>query len=66
MVYFNVIVIFDNFSGVNIVNSVIYKFFSLQEGILVIKKRYLCFFGLIYYGLQVCCERLKQQLEEVS
>ena len=24
MVYFNVIVIFDNFSGVNIVNNVIY------------------------------------------
>ena len=29
--------IFDNFNGVNIVNSVLYKFFSLQERILVIK-----------------------------
>ena len=44
MVYFNVIVIFDNFSGVNIVNSVIYKFFRLQEVILVIKKKIFVFF----------------------
>ena len=41
---FNVIVIFDNFSGVNILNSVIYKFFSLQEVILVTKKD-IGFFG---------------------
>ena len=66
MVFFNVIVIFDNFSGVNIVNGVIYKLFSLQELILLIKKRFLFFGGLIYYGLHVCCERLYQQLEEVK
>ena len=66
MIYFNVIVIFDSFSGVNILNSVIYKFFSLQEVILVIKKD-ICFFGgLIYYSLHECCERLQQQLEEVK
>ena len=45
MLYFNVIVIFDHFGGVNIVNNVIYKFFSQQEVILVIKKRCLCFLG---------------------
>ena len=37
--------IFDNFNGVNIVNSVLYKFFSLQERILVIKNIYV-FFGI--------------------
>ena len=63
MVFFNVKVNFDNLISVNIVNSVIYKFFSLQELILLIL---LCFFGLIYYGLHVCCERLHQQLEEVK
>ena len=42
MVFFNVKVNFDNFSSVNIVNSVIYKFFSLQELILLTKKRF-CF-----------------------
>ena len=50
MVYFNVIVIFDNFSGVNVVDNVIYiyKFFSPQELILL---RSLSFFGVIYDGL---------------
>ena len=40
MVFFNVIASFGNFSCVNIVNSVIYKFFSLQELLLLIKKRF--------------------------
>ena len=46
MVFFNVIVIFDNFSGVNIVNSVIYKLFSLKELILLIKKKIFVFLGV--------------------
>ena len=37
--------IFDNFNGVNIVNSVLYKLFSLQERILLIKNIYV-FFGV--------------------
>ena len=45
MVFFNVIVIFHNFSGVNIVNSVKYKLFSLQELIFLIKKKKIVFFG---------------------
>ena len=39
ILFFNVIVNFDNFSSVNIVNSFIYKFFSLQELILLTKKK---------------------------
>ena len=67
MVFFNVKVNFDNFGSVNIVNSVIYKFFSLQKLILLTKKdSVLVFFGLIYYGLHVCWERLHQQLEQVK
>ena len=44
MVFFNVKVNFDNFGSVNIVNSVIYKFFSLQKLILLTKKDFVLFF----------------------
>ena len=44
MVFFNVKGNFDNFSCVNIVNSVIYKFFILQELILPTKKGIFLFF----------------------
>ena len=39
MVFFNVKGNFDNFSSVNIVNRVIYKFFRLQELILLTKNK---------------------------
>ena len=45
MVFFNVKVNFDNFSSLNIVNSVISKFSSPQELILLTKKKR---FGLLF------------------
>ena len=66
MVFFNVKVNFDNLISVNIVNSVIYKFFSLQELILLTTKNFFVFFGLIYYGLHVCCEGCTNSLRKLK
>ena len=63
MVFFNVKVNFDNFSSVNIVNSVIYKFYSLQELILLTKKDFVLFLWVDLLWLTRVCERLHQQQE---